>query len=114
MHGMQLGQLFRSHRNESPVFFIVPSIGSFASVVKNKVGMHSFACIQMTTSHIVSGRNKHMELKMHYVRERVKSGDIALNYVSTKDQLADILTKILPRPCFERNRDLLLQPTFKH
>ena len=67
------------------------------------------ACIQwhLTT---VSGRNKHLELKMHYVRERISAGDIKLDYIDTKKQRADIFTKILARPAFEKNRELLLNP----
>ena len=69
------------------------------------------ACIAMIANNIVSGRNKHMELKMHYVRERVQAGDVKIEYVKTSEQRADILTKNLPRPTFERLRDLLLDPS---
>jgi len=68
------------------------------------------ACIKMTSNHIVSGRNKHMQLKMHYVRERVNGKDISLTYVSTKPQRADLLTKNMPRPAFELFRSQLLNP----
>jgi hypothetical protein len=64
----------------------------------------------MATNMIVSARNKHLELKIHYVRERVDAGDIRLEYISTHQQRADILTKNLPLPAFERFRGLLLQP----
>ena len=59
---------------------------------------------------VVSGRNKHMELKMHYVRERVQEGDVQVQYIPTRHQRADILTKNLPRPAFERLRAALLNP----
>jgi hypothetical protein len=68
------------------------------------------ACLKMATNKIVSARNKHLELKMHYVRERVDAGDICLEYISTTLQRADLLTKNLPRPSFERFRALLLDP----
>ena len=51
-----------------------------------------------------------MQLKLHYVRERVRANDICLEYIGTKDQRADLLTKNLPRPSFERMRGLLLDP----
>ena len=51
-----------------------------------------------------------MQLKMHYVRERVNGKDISLTYVSTKAQRADLLTKNLPRPAFELFRSQLLNP----
>jgi hypothetical protein len=68
------------------------------------------ACMKMATNKIVSARNKHLELKMHFVRERVDAGDICLQYISTTLQRADLLTKNLPRPSFERFRTLLLDP----
>ena len=64
----------------------------------------------MATNKIISARNKHLELKMHYVRERVDAGDIVLKYICTAEQKADLLTKNLPRPTFERIRRLLLEP----
>jgi hypothetical protein len=64
----------------------------------------------MAASAMVSARNKHLELKMHYVRERVRANDLKLLYVGTKDQRADMLTKNLPRPDFERMCDLLMCP----
>jgi hypothetical protein len=68
------------------------------------------ACIKMASNKVVSGRNKHMEIKMHFVRERLEAGDIQLQYISTTEQRADALTKILPRPAFERFRRLLMTP----
>ena len=69
------------------------------------------ACISMIANNVISGRNKHMELKMHYVRERVQAGDIKVQYISTNEQQADILTKNLPRPAFEKLRTTLLDPS---
>ena len=68
------------------------------------------ACIKMASNLIVSGRNKHIELKMHYVRERVAARDIELTYVSTHGQRADLLTKNLARPAFIKFRSSLLSP----
>lgn len=54
-------------------------------------------------------RNKHIDLRYHYLREKVAEGIVALVYVSTKEQLADIMTKALGRVTFELLRDLLMQ-----
>ena len=51
-----------------------------------------------------------MELKMHYVREQIEKGTITLHYVTTTNQLADILTKNLVRPTFEKIRKAILVP----
>ena len=68
------------------------------------------ACIHMAQNPIVSGRNKHMSTKMHYLRERIQEGDIKLKYIPTKQQLADILTKNLPAALFLPLRDNILDP----
>jgi hypothetical protein len=39
---------------------------------------------------------KHIDIKYHFIRERVGSGDVRLQWVPTAEQLADLLTKALP------------------
>jgi len=46
----------------------------------------------------VTNRNKHWEVKLHYVRQQQKEGEIELYHVATSDQLADALTKALAGP----------------
>ena len=40
-------------------------------------------------------RTKHIDIQHHYVREQVTAGTVVLPYISTKDMVADILTKPL-------------------
>ena len=44
---------------------------------------------------------KHIALAYHFVREQVQKGALQVSFVSTKDQLADVLTKPLLRPRFQ-------------
>ncbi|RVW71297.1 Retrovirus-related Pol polyprotein from transposon RE1 [Vitis vinifera] len=46
-------------------------------------------------------RTKHVEIDRHFITEKVTSETVKLNYVPTKHQTTDILTKALPRPNFE-------------
>lgn len=50
-------------------------------------------------------RTKHIDIKYHFVREKFQEGFINVEYVSTKDQLADILTKALSKVTFEYLRN---------
>ena len=46
-------------------------------------------------------RTKHIDIRYHYVREAVEDGLISLTYCPTKEMVADLLTKPLPRGQFE-------------
>ncbi|KAL8103387.1 hypothetical protein AgCh_027816 [Apium graveolens] len=41
-------------------------------------------------------RTKHIEVDCHFTRDKVLEGLLQLSYLPTKNQLADVLTKILP------------------
>ena len=60
-------------------------------------------------------RSKHFELRWLKVQEYASEGTIDLIQVGTKWQIADALTKWLPRPRFEFLRGYLLgTSTFDH
>ena len=48
-----------------------------------------------------------MDIQHHFVREKVAEGRIQLEHVPTQDQIADGLTKPLPRDAFEKFRNAL-------
>ncbi|CAA7040900.1 unnamed protein product [Microthlaspi erraticum] len=49
---------------------------------------------------VFHSRMKHLALNYHFIRDNVQSGALRVTHLSTKDQLADALTKALPRPRF--------------
>lgn len=63
-------------------------------------------CIALSENPVFHKRTKHIDIKYHFVRERVASGEIELRYVATEHQLADLLTKGLagPRTVMLRSR----------
>ena len=65
-------------------------------------------CIALTENPVNHKRTKHIDIRHHFVRERVESGDVALKYVATKDQVADLLTKPLKRVDLERLRSVIV------
>ena len=52
-------------------------------------------------------RTKHIAIQEHYVREKVASGEIELEYLHTGDMIADCLTKNLSREKVERFRSAM-------
>jgi hypothetical protein len=53
-------------------------------------------------------RSKHYSIKYHWFREFVQQGYVKLNKIDTKLQLADILTKSLPKDQFQTLRKMLM------
>ena len=58
-------------------------------------------CIQLARNPLIVSRSKHIHLSYHALRQRQTHGHIILCKVGTKDQVADLLTKALPRQQFE-------------
>jgi hypothetical protein len=55
------------------------------------------SCIKLSENLVFHDRSKHIEIRYHFIRNWVQRGASQLQYVSTDDQVADILTKALPR-----------------
>ena len=57
-----------------------------------------------------SKRSKHIDIKYHYVQDKIAQGDVVLEYcksTKTQEMLADVLTKALPKDQFVKLRSLM-------
>ena len=59
------------------------------------------SAISITKNPVMHSNMKHIPIKYHFLREKVAEKNIRVEYVSTKEQVADIFTKPLPREAFE-------------
>jgi hypothetical protein len=53
-------------------------------------------------------RTKHISTRYHFIKERISSKDIDIDWVPSEQQIADIFTKGLKRLLFNTHRDKLL------
>ncbi|CAL1413972.1 unnamed protein product [Linum trigynum] len=51
------------------------------------------SAIRIAENPVLHDRTKHIEVHVHYVRDEVRDGTIALHYIRTEDQVVDMLTK---------------------
>jgi len=58
------------------------------------------SAINISKNPVLHSRTKHIELRYHFLRELVESSILQISYISTEDQLADILTKPLDQKRF--------------
>lgn len=66
------------------------------------------ACLFLSNHAKTSSKSKHVDIKLHHIRELVATRKLSTQYVPTKDMLADLLTKPLAGPTFSSLRDRLL------
>ena len=49
-------------------------------------------------------RTKHIDIKHHFIRDKVESDELLLKYCPSSDMIANMLTKALPRTLFQKFR----------
>lgn len=67
----------------------------------------NMSAIQLIKNPVYHKRTKHIDVKYHYIREKYEEKLFNLEYINTKNQPADILTKPLARPIFELHRSVM-------
>ena len=58
------------------------------------------AAISIAHNLILHDRMKHVEVDKHLIKEKI-GGIVCMTYVPTRDQMADLLTKSLPKKQFD-------------
>lgn len=63
--------------------------------------------IKLSRNPVMLGRSKYIDVRYHFLRDLCKDGVIELEFYKSEDQAADILTKPLKQPVFEKLRNIL-------
>ena len=66
-----------------------------------KVYCDNKAAISISHDPVQHDRTKHIEVDRHFIKEKLEKGLICVPYVPTAQQIADILTKGLPKRQFD-------------
>jgi hypothetical protein len=57
----------------------------------------------------INNNNCHLVLRINYIHECIQNKIIELKYITTENEVADVLTKLLPLPSHERHSSVLLR-----
>ena len=58
------------------------------------------SAINISKNPVMHAKTKHIAIKYHYVRELVEDKEVKMEYINTKEQIADIFTKPLAKDAF--------------
>lgn len=59
------------------------------------------SAISISKNLVMHSKTKHIPIRYHFVREHVLDKTIKLEHIGTKEQVADIFTKPLPKEAFD-------------
>ena len=67
----------------------------------------NISAVYLSTNPVQHQRTKHVEIDLHFVRDRVALGEAKVLHVPSTSQFADVFTKGLPSPLFNEFRSSL-------
>ena len=65
------------------------------------------SAITFASEPMVQQRSRHVDIKYHYLRDKLDDKTVVLDFIPTGDMTADIFTKPLPTPLFRKFRSAL-------
>jgi len=65
------------------------------------------SAIKLANSNTSSSRSKHIDVRYHFICEKIEDGTFETSWIPTANMTADIFTKPLPFPAFSKHRSAL-------
>ena len=84
--------------------FLAPSREGNRIVVRED----NAGAISLANNPLSSARSRHIDVRYHFLREKVAEGEIMVLHVPTEKQRADMLTKPLTGKLFKAHRSFLM------
>ena len=79
-----------------------------------KVFCNNKATIAIAHNSVLHDRTKHVEVDMHFIKEKLEEGLICMPHIPTNEQVVDILSKELPKKQFDKLvNKLVMEDIFK-
>lgn len=72
-----------------------------------KVWSDNTSAVAMSANPVFHAKTKHVDLDLHFVREKVMNGELHVNHIPANAQVADLLTKPLTYSAFSQLREKL-------
>ncbi|KAJ4713761.1 Retrovirus-related Pol polyprotein from transposon TNT 1-94 [Melia azedarach] len=79
----------------------------FGQINASPIFCDSKSAIAIAKNPVQHGKTKHMKVKFHFLREAERDQEVCLIHCKSEEQVADILTKALPKTRFEKLREKL-------
>jgi hypothetical protein len=107
---------YRGVANAATECYWLRNLLSELGITVNKASIifyDNVSAVYLSDNPVHHKRTKHVELDLHFVRERTALGQLRVLHVPTQHQFADIMTKGLPAPLFEEFRSSLCVQSIK-
>ncbi|PKU70954.1 Retrovirus-related Pol polyprotein from transposon TNT 1-94 [Dendrobium catenatum] len=79
----------------------------YSQVETTKIYVDNKSAIALSKNPVYHKRNKHIDVRFHYIRDHIKDKEVQVEYVKSEDQIADIFTKPLAAEQFIKLKILL-------
>ncbi|MGZ5548842.1 MAG: Ty1/Copia family ribonuclease HI [Nitrososphaeraceae archaeon] len=74
----------------------------------SKLFIDNTSSIDITNKDMANTKTKHIAIQYYFIKEAIDNQEILVNWISTKDQLADIFTKPLGPQAFTKLKIMLM------
>ena len=75
--------------------FLYMLLRSFLKQQSVNISVDNQGAMSLASKHITEQRSKHIDIRYHFIRERIASGFISLSHVPSEENVSDLMTK----PC---------------